>query len=38
MQAVAGEADHRDADEHHRGQRKGDDDVAGEGEAVGHQP
>ena len=32
------DADDGDADEHHRGHREGDDDVAGEGEGVGDHP
>ena len=37
MPAVRGDADDGDADEHRRRQREGDDDVAGEGEAVGDE-
>ena len=38
MEAVADDADDRHADKHHRGKRKGDNDLAGDGVAVGDQP
>ena len=38
MPAVPDDADDRDADEHDRGEREGDDDVARDGEAVRDQP